>query len=143
MENYKNSKPFYMVYAEGKSSPTYKHTEYHAAVDEAMRLTKKLGVRCYVLSALGFTNETKIKLNRPEKVYWFKWVSKEHSQALMDKLKDIAKPYDLPDRDPKPGDIVFNIGRRILIKADNDTSIAIVAKMVGYELEIEDDNLPF
>lgn len=147
MENIKKSTPFYMVYAEGKSSPTYKHTDLATAQNEAKRLTRELGVRCYVLSSLCYTNNVKIKLHRPEKVYWFKWVSEEQSQALMDKLKDIAKPEDLPcympDRDPKPGDIVFNIGRRILVKSDNDTSVAIVAKMVGYELEIEDDNLPF
>ena len=147
MENIKKSTPFYMVYAEGKSSPTYKHTEYLAAANEAKRLTRELGVRCYVLSSLGFTEDVKIKLFRPEKVYWFRWVSEEYSRPLMDKLNDLAKPDDLPEnmpeREPKPGDIVFNIGRRILVKSDNDTSVAIVAKMVGYELQIDDDNMPF
>lgn len=135
-----------MVYAEGKSSPTYKHTEYLAAANEAKRLTRELGVRCYVLSSMGFTEEVKFKLNRPEKVYWFRWVSEEHSRPLMDKLNDLAKrddlPENMPEREPKSGDIVFNIGRRILVKSDNDTSVAIVAKMVGYELVI-DDNMPF
>ena len=147
MENIKKSTPFYMVYAEGKSSPTYKHTEYLAAANEAKRLTRELGVRCYVLSSLGFTEEVKFKLNRPGKVYWFRWVSEEYSRPLMDKLNDLAKPDNLPEnmpeRDPKPGDIVFNIGRSILVKKENEAAFAFLAKMVGYELVIDDDNMPF
>lgn len=140
MENYKNSKTFYMVYAEGKNAPKYRHLTFESAKKEAERLSKELGVRCYVLASQGWTEAVTIKETPPSKVYWFKWISEEQSQPLLDFLYKITNT-DLSIGDVAEGDIVFNIGSRILVKKDNDISVSIVAKMVGYEIEI--DNLPF
>lgn len=140
MENYKNSKTFYMVYAEGKNTPKYRHLTFEDAKKEAERLSKQLGVRCYVLASQGWTEAVTIKETPPSKVYWFKWISEEQSQPLLDFLYKMTNT-NLAVDDVAEGDIVFNIGSRILVKKDNDVSVAIVAKMVGYEIEI--DNLPF
>ena len=44
--------PFYMVYAEGKSSPAYKHGSMEEATKEADRLAKFLNTKTYVLAAV-------------------------------------------------------------------------------------------
>ena len=44
--------PFYMVYAEGKSAPTYKHGSMEEATKEADRLAKFLNTKTYVLAAV-------------------------------------------------------------------------------------------
>lgn len=44
--------PFYMVYAEGKTSPTYKHGSMEEATKEADRLAKLLNTKTYVLAAV-------------------------------------------------------------------------------------------
>ena len=44
--------PFYMVYAEGKSSPTFKHGSMEEATKEADRLAKLLNTKVYVLAAV-------------------------------------------------------------------------------------------
>ncbi len=44
--------PFYMVYAEGKSSPTFKHGSMEEATKEADRLAKSLNRKTYVLAAV-------------------------------------------------------------------------------------------
>ena len=44
--------PFYMVYAEGKSAPTYKHGSMEEATKEADRLAKFLNAKTYVLAAV-------------------------------------------------------------------------------------------
>ena len=44
--------PFYMVYADGKSSPTYKHGSMEEATKEADRLAKLLNTKTYVLAAV-------------------------------------------------------------------------------------------
>ena len=44
--------PFYMVYAEGKSSPTFKHGLMEEATKEADRLAKSLNTKTYVLAAV-------------------------------------------------------------------------------------------
>lgn len=44
--------PFYMVYAEGESSPTYKHGLMEEATKEANRLAKSLNTKTYVLAAV-------------------------------------------------------------------------------------------
>ena len=44
--------PFYMVYAEGKSSPTFKHGSMEEATKEAYRLAKLLNTKTYVLAAV-------------------------------------------------------------------------------------------
>lgn len=49
----RREKPFYMVYAEGKNSPIYKHESYESAHKEARRLSEFLGVQCYVLIAIS------------------------------------------------------------------------------------------
>ena len=49
----KKEEPFYMVYAEGKNAPAYKHKTYESAQKEAQRLSESLGVQCYVLIAIS------------------------------------------------------------------------------------------
>ena len=44
--------PFYMVYAEGQSAPTYKHGSMEEATKEADRLAKLLNTKVYVLAAV-------------------------------------------------------------------------------------------
>ena len=44
--------PFYMVYAEGKSSPTFKHGSMEEATKEADRLAKLLNTKTYVCAAV-------------------------------------------------------------------------------------------
>ena len=44
--------PFYMVYAEGKSSPTCKHGSMEEATKEADRLAKLLNTKTYILAAV-------------------------------------------------------------------------------------------
>ena len=44
--------PFYMVHAEGKSSPTFKHGSMEEATKEADRLAKFLNTKTYVLAAV-------------------------------------------------------------------------------------------
>ena len=44
--------PFYMVYAEGKTAPTYKHGSMEEATKEADRLAKLLNTKTYVLAAV-------------------------------------------------------------------------------------------
>lgn len=44
--------PFYMVYAEGKSSPTFKHGSMEETTKEADRLAKLLNTKTYILAAV-------------------------------------------------------------------------------------------
>ena len=44
--------PFYMVYAEGKSAPTFKHGSMEEATKEADRLAKLMNTKTYVLAAV-------------------------------------------------------------------------------------------
>ena len=44
--------PFYMVYAEGQSAPTFKHGSMEEATKEADRLAKSLNRKTYVLAAV-------------------------------------------------------------------------------------------
>ena len=44
--------PFYMVYAEGQSAPTYKHALMEQVTKEADRLAKLLNTKAYVLAAV-------------------------------------------------------------------------------------------
>ena len=44
--------PFYMVYAEGKTAPTFKHGSMEEATKEADRLAKSLNRKTYVLAAV-------------------------------------------------------------------------------------------
>ena len=44
--------PFYMVYTEGQSAPTYKHGSMEEATKEADRLAKLLNTKTYVLAAV-------------------------------------------------------------------------------------------
>ena len=43
---------FYMVYAEGKTAPTFKHGSMEEATKEADRLAKLLNTKTYILSAV-------------------------------------------------------------------------------------------
>lgn len=44
--------PFYMVYAEGKTAPTFKHGSMEEAAKEADRLAKLLNTKTYILAAV-------------------------------------------------------------------------------------------
>lgn len=44
--------PFYMVYAEGKTAPTFKHGSMEEATKEADRLAKLLNTKTYILAAV-------------------------------------------------------------------------------------------
>lgn len=44
--------PFYMVYAEGQSAPTFKHGSMEEATKEAERLAKLMNTKTYVLAAV-------------------------------------------------------------------------------------------
>lgn len=44
--------PFYMVYAEGKTAPTFRHGSMEEATKEADRLAKLLNTKTYVLAAV-------------------------------------------------------------------------------------------
>lgn len=44
--------PFYMVYAEGKTAPTFKHSSMEEATKEADRLAKLLNTKTYILAAV-------------------------------------------------------------------------------------------
>lgn len=46
-----NKSTFYMVYAEGKTSPTMKYANKGDAMKEAQRLCKSLNVECFVMAA--------------------------------------------------------------------------------------------
>lgn len=48
-----SQKPFYMVYAEGKNTPAFKHFNYDDAKKEARRLSEQLGVTCFVLGTIS------------------------------------------------------------------------------------------
>lgn len=48
MEN----KGFYMVYTEGERAPVCKHATYQSAAKEALRLTRELKKKTYVLTSL-------------------------------------------------------------------------------------------
>ena len=50
---------FYMLYAAGKTSPTYVHKTKDEAIIEAKRLTELLNVPVYVLEAM-----TKVEMNK-------------------------------------------------------------------------------
>lgn len=42
---------FFMLYAQNKNTPTFKHDSYESALAEAKRLTEKLNTPVYVLQA--------------------------------------------------------------------------------------------
>ena len=47
-----NQETFWMLYADGKESPKFKHSSLISAQDEAERLAEKLGCKVYVLQAV-------------------------------------------------------------------------------------------
>lgn len=53
-----------MVYAEGESTPAYKHNDYEKAQKEAQRLSETSGVECYVLMALSSHKYVKYEEHR-------------------------------------------------------------------------------
>ena len=129
-----------MVYAEGKNAPKNRHLTFESAKKEAERLSKQLGVRCYVLASQGWTEAVTIKETPPSKIYWFKWISEEQSQPLLDFLYKMTNT-NLSIGNVAEGDIVFNVRNLIFVKKDSDVSVVFMVKMVGYEIEL--DNLPF
>ena len=46
------NKKFFMIYVEGKDSPTIKHESYDSAIYEAERLARKTKKQVYVLEAI-------------------------------------------------------------------------------------------
>lgn len=52
------NKKFYMIYVEGKDSPTVKHDSYESVIYEAERLARKTEKQVYILEAIK-----KVELN--------------------------------------------------------------------------------
>ena len=46
------NKKFFMIYVEGKDSPTFKHESYDSAIYEAERLARKTKKQVYILQAI-------------------------------------------------------------------------------------------
>jgi hypothetical protein len=53
-------KKFYMVYVEGRQSPTHKHEQFESAHREAERLTRSTRQKAYVLEAISSCHMTDI-----------------------------------------------------------------------------------
>lgn len=47
-----NTKPFFMVYVEGRKSPTHKHENLNSAETEAKRLAKMVDRKVYILCSI-------------------------------------------------------------------------------------------
>ncbi len=61
-------KKFYMIYAEGGNSPTYKHETFKSAVDEAKRLCLLTNERTHILEVKqAYEPVQKIELIKVEK----------------------------------------------------------------------------
>jgi len=60
--------PFFMVFLEGGSAPTYRHTSLESAEIEAKRLTKIHGKKAFVLCTIKsfVINEFTVQDMRPE-----------------------------------------------------------------------------
>lgn len=57
--NQLNESPFYMVFVEEGNSPSYKHSTYSSAYDEAKRLAKSTGRKAWVIAPLISVELTK------------------------------------------------------------------------------------
>lgn len=57
--NQLNESPFYMVFVEQGNSPSYKHSTYSSAYDEAKRLAKSTGRKAWVIAPLISVELTK------------------------------------------------------------------------------------
>ena len=53
---------FFMIYVEGESSPTYKHTTYSSAITEAKRLTEQLNKPAFILTAVCKVEKVKFNI---------------------------------------------------------------------------------
>ncbi len=62
------STSFFMVYAEGQQTPTYKHTDVNEAEREAKRLSEKLDCKTYVLASIKSVERIKFAIEdcRPD-----------------------------------------------------------------------------
>lgn len=138
---------FYMVYAEGKETPAVKHETLEEAQQEAIRLCKKLGVRCYVLGELVEYKAVKpieVKQHKPCKCYWYKITGdKEKDDALKSKLIDLMPDtlycYQSEESEYKVGRIVYNFHNSIRIENDIDRTFSQIVKMFGTELRIKEE----
>lgn len=53
---------FYMIYLEGKSSPTYKHQTIESALAEAKRLCEMHNCKAYILGSVSSVEIDKFKV---------------------------------------------------------------------------------
>lgn len=140
-------KTFFMVYAEGKETPAVKHETLEEAQQEAMRLCKKLGVKCYVLGELVEYEADKpieVKQHKPCKCYWYKITGdKEKDDALKSKLIDLMPDtqycYQPTESAFEAGKIAYNNGNRIDILVDGDRTFSQIVKMFGIKLRIKEE----
>jgi hypothetical protein len=61
-------KPFYMIFMEGGSAPTYKHEDLASAESEAKRLTTMFKKKVVVLASIKSFEENRFKIEdlRPD-----------------------------------------------------------------------------
>lgn len=149
---YKKLEPFYMVYAEGKSTPAYKHQCLELARAEALRLSRKLGVDCYVLEAKDCTNKpVEVEVMEPAKLYWYLVTDDPiKNAALFNRLTELsgAEIPDLPEEDGciyyNAGDVIYNKGKDIKVSKygparEEARSAYYIVQLFGTELRIKEE----
>ena len=137
---------FFMVYAEGKETPAVKHETLEEAQQEAMRLCKKLGVKCYVLGELVECEAVKpieVEKHEPKKPCWFEYhrdMLVRDFNALMQKLKEEGDVPDLPECEPEDyneGDVVYCYNNEVY-RVGPTMQLAMIIKLFGTELRIKE-----
>ncbi|MEG2151131.1 MAG: hypothetical protein RRY36_07940 [Bacteroidaceae bacterium] len=101
---------FFMVYVEGESTPTLKHTSKEGAEKEAKRLSNKLGKKVFVLGTdlMVIPDEINIKVDSYEAALEYlgrkgcvciQGIAKKHEKAMaaMHKLITIAEAWNKVD----------------------------------------------
>jgi hypothetical protein len=138
---------FFMVYAQGKETPAYQHETLQDAQKEAIRLSKKLGVKCYVLGVLVECDVNKpieVKKHKPKKPCWFEYhrdMLVRDFNALMQKLKEEGDVPDLPECEPEEyneGDVVYCYNNEVY-RIGPTMQLAMMIKLFGTELRIKEE----
>lgn len=137
-----------MVYASGKSAPTYKHLTKEDAELEAKRLTEKLNVPCYVLEATDkVCRNIRIEVKEPTKIYYYQVTDdSSRNQAMFDKLREISGvrvPPGIEVSATKPGDLVYTKDDHYYVSEYAEKSYYAI-RLVGIEIKSEyGEDLPF
>lgn len=137
---------FYMVYAEGKGAPVRKHQFISDARNEAIRISQKEGVKCYILEsqdAVKVDKPIEVKLQKPCKVYWYKITGDaKKDAALKDRLIELMPnslyAYQPIESEFEAGRIVYNYHNHIRIENDIDRTFSQIVKMFGTELRVKE-----